>query len=300
MRIFLSVILFWMSLSFCFCQDNPFVMNLWPNVAPGEEVQVIGPESIKEAQPGQKEVMRITNVSQPSITVYLTKVEKNVGTAILVCPGGGYNILAYEHEGTEVCEWLNKQGINSILLKYRVPRRKGRLKYEAPLEDVQRAMGIIRRNSEKWKIKADRIGILGFSAGGHLALMALTSPASRSYEKIDAYDGFACRPNFGILIYPAYLVDSENKNRLLPEVQINSKTPPCFFAHAGDDHVPVQGSALAYLALENSGVIGNELHLHAFGGHGYGMRHSKNTISDWPWKAKAWMSSMGWLRAPGE
>jgi acetyl esterase/lipase len=213
----------------------------------------------------------------------------------LVCPGGGYGILAYEHEGTDVCKWLNKLGITGILLKYRVPRRKDRAKHEAPLQDSQRALGLVRKHAKDWGINPSKLGILGFSAGGHLSVMTLTSFQSRTYPRMDDADDLSCRPDFGILVYPAYLVDRTSRDALFPEVVINKETPPCFFVHTGDDHVPAEGSALAYLALEKAGVVGNELHLYPFGGHGYGMRKTDRAVSDWPDRAASWMRATGWL-----
>ena len=268
---------------------------LWPKQAPGYKRGEIGPESKRQPKLGQSQVIRIQNVTQPMITVYPAAADKATGATVIVCPGGGYNILAYEHEGTEVCEWLNELGITGVLLKYRVPRRANRPKYEAPLQDVQRAMGILRKDAKKWGLDPKRIGILGFSAGGNLAMMALTSYEKRAYAPIDQADGFSCRPDFGILIYPAYLVDRVKRDALFPEVQITQNTPPCFFAHTGDDHVPAEGSVLAYLELEKMGVKGNELHVFPFGGHGYGMRVSSNPVSQWPLRVEAWMRANSWI-----
>jgi acetyl esterase/lipase len=267
---------------------------LWPSGAPGEKKDEIGPEIII-APKNKSDVQRISNVSQPTIKIFPAPANIANGTAILVCPGGGYNILALEHEGVDVCKWLNSIGVTSFLLKYRVPRRKDRLKHDAPLQDAQRAMGIIRRDCKKWNINSDKIGILGFSAGGNLAVMASTTFQSRSYPKLDSADNISCRPDFAILIYPAYLVDRKKRNSLYPEIKVTPDCPPCFFAHTGDDHVPAQGSVLLYLALTKAGVNGNELHVYPFGGHGYGMRESSNYVSSWPSRAKDWMATMGWL-----
>ncbi len=264
---------------------------LWPKKVPGEVPGEVSEE--KGIRTGG--ILRVSNVTKPSLTVFHADPEKSNGTGILVCPGGGYNILAYEHEGSEICKWLNSIGVTGFLLKYRVPRRKNRPKHEAPMQDSQRALGLIRQNASKWRVDPNRVGILGFSAGGNLGLMTLVSHQSRSYETVDSADEFSCRPDFGILIYPAYLVDRVKRNALFPEIKINKDTPPCFFAHTGDDHVPAEGSVLAYLELEKSGVEGNELHVFPYGGHGYGMRPSKQPIAKWPARASEWMNSMGWL-----
>ena len=265
---------------------------LWPGKAPGE----LPGEVEKERSETKGGILRVSNVSKPSLTVFPAEAENANGMGVLVCPGGGYNILAYEHEGSAICEWLNSLGVTGFLLKYRVPRRKNRLKHEAPLQDAQRAMGMIRKNAVEWKVDPDRLGILGFSAGGNLAVMTLTSFRSRSYPKVDAADELSCRPSFGILIYPAYLVDRKKRDKLFPEIKITKDTPPCFFAHTGDDGVPAEGSVLMYLELEKLGVTGNELHVYPFGGHGYGMRPSDHPVATWPARAGAWMKAMGWLK----
>ena len=270
-------------------------LPLWPDLAPGEVEGEVGPEEEKPPKPGEKGILRITNVSQPTLTVYPANPAKANGSAVLVCPGGGYGILAYEHEGTDVCQWLNEMGVTGILLKYRVPRRKDRPKHEAPLQDSQRALGLVRKHAKSWGINPSKLGILGFSAGGHLSVMTLTSFHERTYSRIDEADDLSCRPDFGILVYPAYLVDRTTRDSLFPEVVIRKDTPPCFFVHTGDDHVPAEGSALAYLALEKAGVVGNELHLFPFGGHGYGMRKTDRAVSEWPDRAESWMRASGWL-----
>ena len=265
---------------------------LWPDKVPGEVPGEVGQEKA-ETKGG---ILRVSNVSKPTLTVFPADSKKANGTSVLVCPGGGYNILAYEHEGSAICEWLNSLGVTGFLLKYRVPRRKNVLKHEAPLQDAQRAIGMIRQNAKKWKVDPGRLGILGFSAGGNLAVMTLTSFQSRSYPKVDSADELSCRPNFGILIYPAYLVDRKKRDKLFPEIKISKETPPCFFAHTGDDGVPAEGSVLMYLELEKLGVKGNELHVYPFGGHGYGMRPSDHPVVTWPARAGAWMKAMGWLK----
>ena len=279
----------------CSGEAERLTLPLWPELAPGEVAGEVGPEGEKPSKPGEQGILRITNVSTPTLTVYPADPQKSNGAAVLVCPGGGYGILAYEHEGTDVCKWLNKLGITGILLKYRVPRRKDRAKHEAPLQDSQRAIGLVRKHAKDWGINPSKLGILGFSAGGHLSVMTLTSFQSRTYPRMDDADDLSCRPDFGILVYPAYLVDRTSRDALFPEVVINKETPPCFFVHTGDDHVPAEGSALAYLALEKAGVVGNELHLFPFGGHGYGMRKTDRAVSDWPDRAASWMRATGWL-----
>ena len=276
--------------SVCFSVNGvePETLFLWPEDAPGEVTGEVGKEK-GETRGG---ILRISNVTKPSLTVFPADPAKATGTGVLVCPGGGYNILAYQHEGSDVCRWLNSLGVTGFLLKYRVPRRKNRPKHEAPLQDAQRALGMIRQNAKKWNLDPGRLGILGFSAGA-LSVMALASTNAGLIEG-RRWTVFHAGPTWGS-IYPAYLVDRAKRNSLFPEIKVSKDTPPCFFAHTGDDHVPAEGSALMYLALEKAGVVGNELHLYPFGGHGYGMRPSANPVSTWPARAEEWMKTMGWL-----
>jgi len=272
-------------------------IELWPGDAPGEVKGEVGEEAPKPNRPGSKKIIRLGNVSKPTLSVFPAPKDKANGAAVLVCPGGGYSILAYDLEGTEVCEWLNSIGVTGILLKYRVPRRKNREKHEAPLQDSQRAMGIVRANAKDWGIDPKRIGILGFSAGGHLTATTLTNYDERTYDRIDASDDLSCRPDFGVLIYPAYLVDNETKSKLEPEIKVTKDTPPCFFAHAGDDRIPAEGSVQMYLALRRARVKGSELHVYPKGGHGYGLRASDHPVVTWPARAGAWMKAIGLLEA---
>ena len=169
-----------------------------------------------------------------------------------------------------------------------MPRRKDRERYEAPLEDAQRAIGIVRHNAKAWGIDPKRIGILGFSAGGHLTATAMTNYKKRTYPHVDKADKTSCRPDFGILVYPAYLVDNETKTKLVPEVQVTKDTPSAIFIHAGDDRITADGSVQMWLAMRRLGVH-SELHVFPHGGHGYGLRPSKDPVSKWPKLVEAWM-----------
>ena len=285
------------STHFSYALEPTEIISIWPDDAPGEVKGEVGEEGPKPNRPGSKKIIRLGNVSKPTISLFPAPKAKANGAAVLVCPGGGYSILAYDLEGTEVCEWLNSFGVTGILLKYRVPRRKNRAKHTAPLQDSQRAMGIVRANAKKWSIDPNRIGILGFSAGGHLSAATLTNYGKRTYDRIDESDDLSCRPDFGVLIYPAYLVDNATKSKLEPEIKVTKDTPPCFFAHAGDDRIPAEGSVEMYLALRRAGVKGSELHVYPKGGHGYGLRPSANPVVTWPKRASAWMNSIGILEA---
>ena len=273
------------------------VLNLWPDKPPdetgsvGEEKDTSTPKSGKIA--GQP-VIRLGNVSKPTITVYRPAKDKDTGAAVIVCPGGGYNILALDLEGTEVCEWLNSLGVTAVLLKYRVPVRKTTPRHLAALQDAQRALSLVRSKAEEWKIDPKRIGMLGFSAGGHLTAAASTSYDRRSYEAIDDVDKVNCRPDFAVLVYPAYLTNAK-KDALADGLVVNKQTPPMFLAHASDDGVPSENSAQMYLALKRAGVPA-ELHLYASGGHGFGMRKTDRPCTRWPERCAAWLKQQGWLK----
>ena len=191
--------------------------------------------------------------------------------------------------------WLNSIGVTGVVLKYRVPRRKGRDKHVAPLQDAQRSVSLVRHHAKEWRLDPKRIGILGFSAGGHLSAAALTNYDNRHYKPVDEIDKVSCRPDFGVLIYPAYLVDAETKSKLSPELQITKNTPPVFFTHAADDRVPAEGSVRFWRELRKNGVS-SELHVFPSGGHGYGLRPSKFPVTDWPKLCGDWLKSMGFLK----
>jgi acetyl esterase/lipase len=264
--------------------------NIWPSTAP-QETGNIGEEKATSSKPGDKQVLRISNVSTPTLQFYPAPKDKNTGTTIVVCPGGGYNILAFDLEGTEVCEWLNTIGVNAVLLKYRVPRRAGLPPYHAPLQDSQRTLSITRTRAKQWGIAEDRIGILGFSAGGNLAAMAALKYSQRNYDEIDAIDKVSCRPDFAVLVYPAYLVKD---GKLVPEVQVTKNTPPMFMAHAYNDGVTPESSVLLWLALKRTGVPA-EMHITETGGHGYGLRKSSSNSHRWPQRCEQWMLERGLL-----
>jgi acetyl esterase/lipase len=231
----------------------------------------------------------------PTLTVYRPPAEKDTGTAVLVCPGGAYRILAMDLEGTEVCAWLNSIGVTAALLKYRVPLRAGREKYAAPLQDAQRAMSLLRYRAKEFALAPERVGVLGFSAGGHLAAVLSTSGNTRTYAASDEADARNCRPDFTVLIYPAYLTVKEEADKLAPELKVSAQTPPAFIAMTQDDPVRVENALYYTLALKQAKVP-VELHLYPTGGHGYGLRPTKELVTTWPVRASEWMLSQGWLR----
>ncbi|MDX1953310.1 MAG: alpha/beta hydrolase [Verrucomicrobiota bacterium] len=264
---------------------------LWPGTPPGEQ-GTIGEEKDTTDEKGGlvagQRVVRLGNVSVPTITFYPAAKEKNSGATVLVCPGGGYHILAMDLEGTEICEWLNSIGVNAVLLKYRVPARKGQERHLAPMQDAQRALGLIRQQAKNWGIDEKRVGILGFSAGGHLSAVTSNNFQERSYQLIDAADKLSARPDFTVLIYSAYLTNKEKPEELSPEMKVSAATPPTFIVQTGDDSVRVENSLFYYLALKKAGVPA-ELHIYPSGGHGYGLRKIGKNVSEWPMLVEKWL-----------
>lgn len=269
-------------------------LKLWSEGAPEKPGVVIEPEKRIEPK-GPNDVLRVTNVSDPTITVF--KPEKANGTSVVVCPGGGYGILALEHEGTQVCEWLNSLGVTGILLKYRVPVRNKVPGFE-PLQDAQRAVGLVRHHASEWGLHPHRVGMLGFSAGGHLAVMAALYANERTYRNDPASDVEDATPDFLIPVYPAYLVSGDNPYALLASVKVTAKAPPICLVHAHDDKgaTSPSSSVLLYLEYKKLGIPA-ELHVYHSGGHGFGMRAGRNPAAGWPQRVGEWMGAMGYLDA---
>ena len=272
-------------------QQKPIL--LFPNGAPGEQSGLmIEKEDLTGNKTAGCPVSRISNVSEPTITFYPAPIDNNSGATIIVNPGGGYNILAYNLEGSEICKRFNSFGINCVLVKYRVPRREGLPKHAAPLQDLQRAIAYTRSHAKEWKIDENRIGVMGFSAGAHLSVMASNNFNQLTYPAIDENDKVNLRPDFCILIYPAYL-DGENFG-LAPEVTVTSKTPPTFLVQAQDDKNYINSSLFYYYALKEAGVA-SAMHLYPSGGHGYGLRNTGDLVNEWPFRAVSWLRDIGML-----
>jgi acetyl esterase/lipase len=272
---------------------------LWPGVVPGEKGDIGEEKDTTKPDPKVppgKYVTRLGNVSNPTLTVFKPSPDKDTGAAIVVCPGGGYNILAYDLEGTEVCRWLNSIGVTGVLLKYRVPARKGLERHTAALQDVQRALGLTRARAAEWKVDPKRIGVLGFSAGGHLAAAVSNNFAERTYPTVDGADKESCRPDFALLIYPAYLAEKNDLSKLSPEMKVTSQTSPAFIVMTQDDPIKIENVYTYATALKNAKVPA-EVHVYATGGHGYGLRPTTNPVSHWPQRAAEWLESQGYLRA---
>jgi acetyl esterase/lipase len=265
----------------------------------------VGPERVRApAEAPTKDAKWITNVTKPTVTVFRPAPEKNTGTAVVICPGGGYWNLAWDLEGEEVAAWLNRAGVTGFVLKYRVPRRPGQpeaLPAPGPLLDAQRAIRLVRSRAAEFGVATNRIGLLGFSAGGHLAVATATQFDQRTYEPVDESDSLSCRPDFAVAVYPGYFIAQQpagveiNKDVLAPYLRIPTNTPPILLVHASDDRMAgVENSLVMYLALKRANVPA-ELHAYAQGGHGFGVRKSSLPCSTWTDRCVGWLRSQGLL-----
>jgi acetyl esterase/lipase len=278
--------------------DGPLVIDLWPGKTP-EDVGIKGEEASRIHQsPLVGPTKLITNVSRPTLTIYPPPRDKNTGTAIVICPGGGYWDLYWELEGEEVAAWLNSLGVTGIILKYRCPRRPGDAPGEPPLGpqlDAQRVIRLVRSRAAEWGIDPKRIGIVGFSAGGHLALATATGFSKRLYDPVDAIDEVSCRPDFAILCYSGYL-KAKGKDEISPGIQISADTPPVFLAHSSDDKISdAENSTFMYVALKRAGIPA-ELHVYATGDHDFGVRQNEKLPSSWTNLCVTWLRSQNLLR----
>ncbi len=284
---------------------EPLVVDVWPGKAPdetgdiGAERIVMSPKLDRKQVEVTEPTRMITDVTRPTLTIFRPPKEKDTGTAMLICPGGGYWNLYWQLEGEEVAAWLNSIGVTGIILQYRVPRRPDEPKGEParrPLQDAQRAVSLVRKRAGEWGIDPERIGIVGFSAGGHLAIATATSFDKRTYEPIDEVDKISCRPDFAVLVYPGYL-KPKDKDELSPGLRVPADTPPVFLAHGGDDIIsPPQHSVVLYLALKAAGVPA-ELHIYAKTAHDFGVRAGDQPCSTWTGSCASWLRNLGFLRS---
>jgi acetyl esterase/lipase len=279
-------------------EPQKMVIDVWPGKVPGD-VGIKGEEHFQELKPGEKPYAKwLANVTKPTITVYRPSKDKDTGAAALVCPGGGYHRLAWDKEGEEVAVWLNSIGVTGIVLKYRCPRRPGedkRLPAPGPLKDAQRAVSLVRSKAREWGIDPERIGMVGFSAGGHLAGATATHFDQRAYEAIDDIDKVSSRPNFAVMVYPGYL-KAQDKDELAPHMRIPAGTPPIMLVVAEDDECgSAEDCAVMYLALKRARVP-VELHAYASGGHGFGVRQIGQPCSTWTRNCAEWLRHQGFLK----
>ena len=282
-------------------QSKPthLTLPLWPKGAPGAPLNPapeIDTTTSNDNLIAGKPIIRLGNVSSPTLTLY-TPQGSNTGAAVIVFPGGGYRILAMDLEGTEVCEWLNTAGITCALVKYRVPDSGPYPKSPAALQDAQRAMGIVRSRAKEWQVDPQRIGVLGFSAGAHLAAALSTHFDKRLYDPIDAADSLNCRPDFAVIVYPGYLALADKAFAANADIPVTGQTPPSFIVQSEDDPVHVENAVVYFLALKNSKVPA-ELHIYAAGGHGYGLRRNAFPVTAWPLSLEAWLHTLKILSGP--
>jgi acetyl esterase/lipase len=257
------------------------IIYLWPDAVPGETKAKADPVIDSS---GKDNVLLFTEVTNPALELFLPDKSIRNGSSVIVCPGGGYNVLAYNLEGTEIAEWLNKIGVTAFVLQYRIPQKK-----EGALQDAQRAMRVLRSESKKWGLDPEKIGIMGFSAGGSLSARASTRFNEKTYSPVDKADSLSCRPSFTMLIYPAYL-DQGPGLTLTPELTLHNDVPPVFIFETADD--PYGNSALVMGKAMRDAKLQVELHLLPEGGHGYGLRPGKRAAETWPVLAQRWLGQV--------
>jgi acetyl esterase/lipase len=281
-------------------------MAIWPGTVPGA-APAPEPESLIRVDKfvADKPWWWVTDVSTPTMTVYPAK-GKNTRAAVIVFPGGGFMGLAIDLEGTEVCDWLTSRGISCVLLKYRVPRsedyydeelkRHVEPKVLAAYQDAQRTICLVRSRAAQWGIDPNKIGVLGFSAGGYLAAKTATEFEPRAYQAVDAADRESCRPDFSVLIYPGHLWkprEGSDELKLNPRIHVTRHVPPTFLLMAEDDHVDYVEQALVYYQALKRAEVPVEMHLYAEGGHAFGLRPTKSPITRWPQLVETWLRTIG-------
>lgn len=279
-------------------------MPLWPGAAPHLQA-VPGPETVTvgDTLVAGKPVTGVTNVTRPTMTVYAPTV-KNTGAAVVVIPGGGFEFLAMDLEGTEACDWLTANGITCVLLKYRVPSKPYNWKCDCrphnfalsmpSLQDLQRTMQLVRSQAAHWHIDPHKIGVLGFSAGGFLVAEISTNFDKPLNAPVDAADKESARPDFAMPIYPGHLTRGDGK--LNANIPVSTKTPPTFLVQAEDDYVDGVNQSLVYYTALAKARVPAEMHLYAHGGHAFGFRPTPNPMTGWPKLAEAWLRNIGMLR----
>ncbi len=286
-------------------QAQNFVLPLWENEIPNSQ------KTNEEEISLETDIVRISKVQNPTIEVYLPSKKTATGQAVVICPGGGYAILAYDWEGSDVARWLNSKGIAGIVLKYRLPNSKSNVvSYKSPLMDAQKAMRLVRYNAEKWNINKKEVGIMGFSAGGHLASTLGTHFDEKLNESKDLVNFISARPDFMVLMYPVITMkepyvhkgsrnnllgpepSNELINHLSNEMQVKQNTPPTFIVHSGDDKgVPIENSLMFYKALREKDIPA-EMHFFPSGGHGYSMAQNNESLRSWPDLLNVWLRGL--------
>jgi len=270
---------------------EPLTLQLWPDGPPSPLPAKSEATEKMIASHGGTTPTRLSDIADPTITVY--RPEQPNGAAVVVAPGGGFMFLSYSFEGTQVCEWLNSIGITAILLKYRTPTRDDTAPYKLPVEDAQRALGIVRHNAREWGIDPQRVGLLGFSAGANLAGHAAWDRTPRTYPQVPAIDN-PRGPDFLVFVYGGGFLDATDKTKFREGFSVPADAPPAFFVVAHDDKSNPIEAAMLYLEYKKQNLPA-ELHIYTRGGHGFGMRRDKHPINDWPQRCAEWMRSLGLL-----
>ncbi len=279
---------------------TPTILNIWPGKPPGETKELPAEVDLTKDTDkliAGKRIIKLGNVSTPQIAVYKPEKSKDTGASVIICPGGGHHILAYDLEGTEVAEWLNTIGVTGIVLKYRVPFRDPEKRWGAAVADAQRAVSLVRSKAAEWNLDPKRIGICGFSAGGETAGLTSLFLEERQYTAADDVDKVSCKPDFAILIYPGGF-DTKGQAQIRVKDKVTKDTPPMFLIHAFDDPVTANNSLALAVELKKVGVP-TELHIYDAGGHGYGLRLVNTLpITTWPKRCEEWMQRRGLLKKP--
>ncbi len=272
------------------------IVNIWPNNPPAwtPPTQAEGNTSnAKSRNVAGRPVIRIGNVAQPQLHVFHAKAELKSDTTIVVCPGGGYSILAWDLEGTEIAQRLQDIGVTAVVLKYRVPTGGEDERWKAPVQDIQRSISMIRAGAVQG-VPNTRVGVLGFSAGGNASARAATA-SQRMYEAMDVNDQQDFVPDFAVLVYPAWIVEKDNPSKLIDDIKVTDHTPPMFFAHARNDGITCLGSVTLFSELQKRG-INSALHIFGSGGHGFGSRRNDQETDAWPELLTLWMRDLEWIK----
>jgi dienelactone hydrolase len=270
---------------------EPLTLKLWPDGPPSPMPAKSKETEILIKSYGGVTATRLSDITDPTITVY--RPEKPNGTSVVVAPGGGFMFLSYSFEGTQVCEWLNTLNVTAVLLKYRTPTRDDAEPFKLPVEDAQRAIGLVRHHAKEWNLDPGRVGLLGFSAGANLAGHAAWDRGTRTYPQDAKFDN-ARPPDFIVFIYGGGFLDKGNMRKFRAGFSLPADAPPAFFTVAHDDRTNGIEAAMLYLEYKKNDIAA-ELHICTKGGHGFGMRKAGHPINDWPQRCADWMQVMGWL-----
>lgn len=287
----LSVISLFLSLCALSHSAEPQTLKLWPEGPPGQMAPKSEATKKLIASYGGVTPTRLSDVTDPTITIY--RPEKPNGASVVVAPGGGFMFLSYSFEGTQVCEWLNTLGVTAVLLKYRTPTRDEKEMFTMPVEDAQRAMGLVRHHAAEWNLDPKRVGLLGFSAGGNLTGQAAWDRGARTYPQKPELDD-PRGPDFIVFVYGGGFLDATDKTKFRPGFSVPADAPPAFFLVAHDDKTNPVEATMLYLEYKKLGIPA-EVHICTKGGHGFGMRRDKNPVNDWPQRCAEWMRAAGYL-----